>query len=103
MGVSLPGPAEFRGRVVSAGVLMRPAGGRALVRRLGLTGAGRRACGPAVVGTRPSAPTRLSTHYARRSGESLTAVGLAEGTARQGGIPRVGGVLLQVTQPRHPR
>src|SRR3954469_18300828 len=112
--VSLPRPVEVRGRVVSTSIFKEPAGGRVLVRRLSLAGdwqADLRAHG----GLDKAVYAYPLEHYAPWSqelgrddlrpgqfGENLTVEGLTEDTARLGDVLRVGGALLQVTQPRIP-
>jgi MOSC domain-containing protein YiiM len=112
--VSLPRPVEFRGQAVSTGIFKEPVGGRVLARRLSLEGdwqADLRSHG----GLNKAAYAYPLEHYARWSqelgrddlrpgqfGENLTLEGLTEDAVRLGDVYRVGGALLQVTQPRYP-
>jgi MOSC domain-containing protein YiiM len=112
--VSLPRPVAFRGQAVSTSIFKEPVGGRVLVRRLSLEGdwqADLRSHG----GLNKAVYAYPLEHYARWSqelgrddlrpgqfGENLTVQGLTEDTARLGDVFRVGGALLQVTQPRYP-
>jgi MOSC domain-containing protein YiiM len=112
--VSLPKLAEFEGRAVSTSIFKEPVSGRVLVRRLSLEGdwqADLRSHG----GLNKAVYAYPLEHYAWWSrelgrddlrpgqfGENLTVEGLTEGAARLGDVLRVGGALLQVTQPRYP-
>jgi MOSC domain-containing protein YiiM len=112
--VSLPKIVEFRGQTVSTSIFKEPVGGHVLVRRLSLEGdwqADLRSHG----GLNKAVYAYPLEHYARWSaelgrddlrpgqfGENLTMEGLTEETSRLGDVLRVGGVLLQVTQPRYP-
>src|SRR5947209_6733006 len=112
--VSLPKVVEFRGRAVPTSIFKEPVGGRVLVRRLSLAGdwqADLRSHG----GLNKAVYAYPLEHYARWSeelgrgdlrpgqfGENLTVEGLAEDAVRLGDVFRVGGALLEVTQPRIP-
>jgi MOSC domain-containing protein YiiM len=112
--VSLPKAVAFRGQSVSTSIFKEPVAGRVLVRRLSLEGdwqADLRAHG----GLNKAVYAYTVEHYARWSeelgrddlrpgqfGENLTVAGLTEDAARLGDVLRVGGALLQVTQPRYP-
>ena len=112
--VSLPRLAEFRGQAVSTSIFKEPVAGRVRVRRLSLEGdwqADLRSHG----GLNKAVYAYPREHYARWSqelgrddlrpgqfGENLTVEGLTEDAARLGDVFRVGGALLQVTQPRYP-
>ena len=112
--VSLPKLVELRGQAVSTSIFKEPVAGRVLVRRLSLAGdwqADLRSHG----GLNKAVYAYPLEHYARWSrelgrddlrpgqfGENLTVEGLTEDTARLGDVLRVGGALLQVTQPRYP-
>ena len=112
--VSLPKLVEFRGQAVSTSIFKEPAAGRVLVRRQSLEGdwqADLRSHG----GLNKAVYAYPHEHYAGWSrelgrddlrpgqfGENLTLEGLTEETARLGDVFRVGGALLQVTQPRYP-
>jgi MOSC domain-containing protein YiiM len=112
--VALPKFAEFGGRAVSTSIFKEPVDGRVRVRRLSLEGdwqADLRSHG----GLNKAVYAYPLEHYARWSeelgredlrpgqfGENLTVEGLTEDAARLGDVFRVGGALLQVTQPRYP-
>jgi MOSC domain-containing protein YiiM len=112
--VSLPRLVESRGRTVSTSIFKEPVAGRILVRRLSLEGdwqADLRSHG----GLNKAVYAYPLEHYARwahelgrddlrpgQFGENLTLEGLTEDTVRLGDVFRVGGALLQVTQPRYP-
>jgi MOSC domain-containing protein YiiM len=112
--VSLPKLVEFRGQAVSTSIFKEPVGGRVLVRRLSLEG-GWQADLRSHGGLNKAVYAYPLEHYARWSeelgrdnlrpgqfGENLTVEGLTEDAARLGDVFRVGGALLQVTQPRYP-
>jgi MOSC domain-containing protein YiiM len=112
--VSLPKLVEFHNRAVSTSIFKEPADGPVLVRRLSLTGdwqADLRSHG----GLNKAVYAYPLEHYAFWSrelgrddlrpgqfGDNLTVEGLTEDSARLGDVYRVGGALLQVTQPRYP-
>jgi MOSC domain-containing protein YiiM len=112
--VSLPRPVEFRGRTVTTSIFKEPVGGRVFARRLSLEGdwqADLRSHG----GLNKAVYAYPLEHYAWWSqelgrgdlrpgqfGENLTLEGLTEDTVHLGDIFRLGGALLQVTQPRYP-
>jgi MOSC domain-containing protein YiiM len=112
--VSLPKLVDFRGQAVPTSIFKEPVGGRVLVRRLSLEGdhqADLRSHG----GINKAVYAYPLEHYALWSGElgradlrpgqfgeNLTVEGLTEDAVRLGDVLRVGGALLQVTQPRYP-
>src|SRR6516162_2551389 len=112
--VSLPRLVEFRGQAVSTSIFKEPVGGRVLARRLSLEGDWQgdlRAHG----GLNKGVYAFPLEHYARWSeelgrddlrpgqfGENLTLEGLTEDAVHLGDVFRVGGAVLQVTQPRYP-
>ncbi len=112
--VSLPKLVEFCGQTMSTSIFKEPVGGRVFVRRLSLEGdwqADLRSHG----GLNKAVYAYPLEHYAWWSqeldrddlrpgqfGENLTLEGLTEDTAHLGDVFRVGGALLQVTQPRYP-
>src|SRR5262249_2552939 len=105
---------EFRGQAVSTSILKEPVGRRVLVRRLSLEGdwqADLRSHG----GLNKAVYAYPREHYPwwaqelgrddlrpGQFGENLTAEGLTEDRVYPGDVCRVGGGLLQVTQPRVP-
>lgn len=112
--VSLPKLVEFRGQTVSTSIFKEPVDGRILVRRLSLEGdwqADLRFHG----GVNKAIYAYPLEHYAWWSqelgrddlrpgqfGENLTLEGLTEDAVQLGDVFRIGGALLQVTQPRYP-
>jgi MOSC domain-containing protein YiiM len=112
--VSLPKPVAFRGQTVSTSIFKEPISGRMQVRRMSLAGdwqADLRYHG----GLNKAVYAYPHEHYSWWSqelnrddlvpgkfGENLTVEGLNEDTVRLGDVVRVGGALLQVTQPRYP-
>ena len=112
--VSLPRLAAFRGQAVSTSIFKEPVAGRVLARRLSLEGdwqADLRSHG----GLNKAVYAYPLEHYAPWSeelgrddlrpgqfGENLTVDGLTEAAVRLGDVFRLGGALLQVTQPRYP-
>ncbi len=113
--VSLPKDIPYQGRTVQTAIFKEPVPGRVMVRRLNVDGddqADRRVHG---VGFDMAVYLYAIEHYAfwerelgreglphGQFGENFTVEGLSEDTVRVGDIFRVGGVLLQVTQPRIP-
>ena len=113
--VSLPKEVSYQGKTVTTAIFKDPVPGRVMVRRLNIDGddqADRRVHG---VGFEMATYAYPVEHYAfwerelnRESfpygqfGENLTVSGLREDTIRVGDIFRIGGALLQVTQPRVP-
>ena len=113
--VSLPKEIAYRGKTVTTCILKEPVHGRVMVRRLNVDGddqADRRVHG---VGFEMAVYFYPVEHYAfwerelgrerlpyGQFGENFTVEGLSEDTVRVGDIFRVGGTLLQVTQPRIP-
>ena len=113
--VSLPKEVPYLGRTVTTGIFKEPVRGRVMVRRLNIDGddqADRRVHG---VGFDMAIYVYPVEHYAfwakelgrdgfpyGQFGDNLTVEGLSEDTVRVGDTFRVGGTLLQVTQPRIP-
>ncbi len=113
--VSLAKEVPYLGRTVTTGIFKEPVRGRVMVHRLNIDGddqADRRVHG---VGFDMAIYVYPVEHYAfwakelgrdgfpyGQFGENLTVEGLNEDTVRVGDIFRVGGTLLQVTQPRIP-
>ncbi len=111
---SLPKEVSFQGRTVMTGIFKEPVAGRVTVRRLNIDGddqADRKVHG----GFDMAVYAYPVEHYAfwqeqlgddgfphGQFGENLTVSGLSENTVRVGDIFRIGGALLQVTQPRIP-
>ena len=112
--VSLPKEVPYRGKTVRTCIFKEPVPGRVMVRRLNIDGddqADRRVHG----GFDMAVYAYPVEHYAfwetelgregfphGQFGENLTVSGLSEDTVRVGDIFRVGGALVQVTQPRIP-
>lgn len=113
--VSVPKEVPYRGKTVTTAIFKEPVDGRVMVRRLNIDGddqADRRVHG---VGFEMAIYVYPVEHYAfwekeldRKSfphgqfGENFTIEGLSEDTVHVGDIFRVGGSLLQATQPRVP-
>ena len=113
--VGLPREVPYQGKTVTTAIFKAPVTGRVMARRLNLDGddqADRRVHG---VGFDMAVYAYAIEHYAfweralgRESfppgqfGENLTVSGLIEDTVRVGDVLRIGGALLQVTQPRIP-
>ena len=113
--VSLAKEVPYLGRTITTGIFKEPVTGRVMVRRLNIDGddqADRRVHG---VGFDMAIYVYSIEHYAfwakelgregfpfGQFGENLTVEGLSEDTVRVGDTFRVGGTLLQVTQPRIP-
>lgn len=113
--VSLPKEIPYQGKTVTTSIFKEPVRGRVMVRRLNVDGddqADRRVHG---VGFEMAVYVYPVQHYAfweaeldreqfpyGQFGENFTVEGLSEDTVRVGDILRVGGTLLQVTQPRIP-
>ncbi len=113
--VSLPKEVSHEGRTVSTSIFKEAVPGRVMVRRLNIDGddqADRRVHG---VGFDMAIYAYPVEHYVfwekelgrqgfphGQFGENLTVSGLSEDTVRVGDVFRVGGTLLQVTQPRIP-
>ena len=105
---------RYQGRTLTTGIFKSPVAGRVMVRRLNLDGddqADRRVHG----GLDMAVYAYPSEHYAfwereldrqgyphGQFGENLTVSGLSEETVRVGDTYRIGGALLQATQPRIP-
>lgn len=104
----------YQGRTVTTGIFKKPVAGRVVVRRLNIDGddqADRRVHG----GFDMAVYAYPHEHYAfwereldredfpyGQFGENLTVSGLSEETVRVGDTYRIGGALLQATQPRIP-
>ena len=104
----------YQGRTVTTGIFKKPVAGRVMVRRLNIDGddqADRRVHG----GFDMAVYAYPHEHYAfwereldredfpyGQFGENLTVSGLSEETVRVGDTYRIGGALLQATQPRIP-
>ena len=113
--VSLAKEVPYQGRTITTGIYKEPVKGRVMVRRLNVDGddqADRRVHG---VGFDMAIYVYSLEHYAfwkkelgrdgfpyGQFGENFTVEGLSEDTVRIGDTFRVGGTLLQVTQPRIP-
>ena len=113
--VSLAKDVPYRGRTVRTGIFKEPVPGRVRVSRLNIDGddqADRRVHG---VGFDMAIYFYPDEHYAfwegelgrdgfpyGQFGENLTVEGLSEDTVRVGDTFRIGGTLMQVTQPRIP-
>jgi len=113
--VSLPKEIAYQGKTVKTSIFKEPVSGRVRVRRRNVDGddqADRRVHG---VGFEMAVYVYPVQHYAfwetelgRKAlpygqfGENFTVEGLSEDAVRVGDIFRVGGALLQVTQPRIP-
>ena len=112
--VSLPKEVTYQGRPVKTGIFKEPVAGRVMVRRLNIDGddqADRKVHG----GFDMAVYAYPVEHYAfwerelgregyphGQFGENLTVSGLNEDRVRVGDIFRIGGALLQATQPRIP-
>ena len=115
MNVSLPKEFLYQGKTNTTGIFKEPVRGRVMVRRLNVDGddqADRRVHG---VGFEMAIYVYPVEHYAfwerelgrdgfpyGQFGENFTVEGLSEDTVRVGDVYRIGGTLLQVTQPRIP-
>ena len=113
--VSLPKDVLYQGKTVTTAIFKEPVRGRVMVRQLNVDGddqADRRVHG---VGFEMAIYLYPVEHYAfwerelgseefpyGQFGENFTVEGLSEDTVRVGDIYRIGGTLLQVTQPRIP-
>ncbi len=113
--VSTPKEVAYQGGTVTTGIFKEPVTGRVMVRRLNIEGddqADRRVHG---VGFDMAIYAYPIEHYAfwqkelgrqdfphGQFGENLTVSGLSEETVRVGDVFRIGGALMQVTQPRIP-
>jgi MOSC domain-containing protein YiiM len=105
---------RYRGRDIRTGIYKKPAGGRVLLRTLGLDGDFQ--ADPSVHGgPEKAAYVYPSEHYPyfrellRRPdlspgffGENLTTEGLLEDGVRAGDVLRIGTAVVQVTAPRTP-
>jgi len=112
--VSKPKYVDYRGDVMSTGIYKEPIEGRVMLRELNLDGDGQ-ADLQAHGGTYKAVYVYPYEHYAYWSaeldrddltngqfGENFTTEGLLETEVNVGDIYRVGGALVQVTQPRVP-
>lgn len=113
--VSLPKRVPYLGKTITTGIFKEPVRGRVMARRLNIDGddqADRRVHGVGFDMAIYCYPVEHYTFWARelgrdgfpygRFGENFTVEGLSEDTVRVGDTFRVGGTLLQVTQPRIP-
>jgi len=112
--VSLPKQVPYKGKIITTGIYKEPVSDRVMVYALNVQGDGQ--ADRKVHGGRDMAvyaypfehyifweeTLGLSGFPFGQFGENLTVEGLTEGTVRVGDIFRVGGTLLQVTQPRIP-
>jgi MOSC domain-containing protein YiiM len=112
--VSLPKQVPYKGKIITTGIFKEPVSGRVMVHTLNVQGDGQ--ADRKVHGGRDMAvyayPFEHYTFWEEtlgrsgfpfgQFGENLTVGGLTEGTVRVGDIFRMGGALLQVSQPRIP-
>jgi MOSC domain-containing protein YiiM len=107
-------PVPYQGRMVPTAIFKEPVAGRVAVRRLGVDG-DQQADPDAHGGQHQAVYAYPFEHYAHwqreldrpampfgQFGENLTFTGLPDDAARVGDVLRIGGALLQVTQPRIP-
>ena len=112
--VGRPREVEIDGKPVSTAIFKEPLHGRAMVRRLGVEGDGQ-ADPEAHGGVDQAVYAYPHEHYGYwadvlkreafpfgQFGENFTVRGLTEETVRVGDVLRIGGVRLQVSQPRIP-
>ncbi len=113
--VSTPKEVAYQGGTVTTGILKEPVTGRVMVRRLNIEGddqADRRVHGVGFDMAIYAYPVEHYAYWQRelgrqgfphgQFGENLTVSGLSENTVRVGDVFRIGGTLMQVTQPRIP-
>jgi len=112
--VSLPMQVPYQGKIITTGIFKEPVSDRVMVHALNIQGDGQ--ADRKVHGGRDMAVYAYPfKHYKfweetlgrsgfpfGQFGENLTVEGLSEETVRIGDVFRVGGALLQVTQPRTP-
>jgi MOSC domain-containing protein YiiM len=112
--VSLPKTVEYKGRMVSTGIYKQPVAGRTIVRKLNLDGDGQ--ADLSVHGGVYQAVYVYdleSYQYWRQEldrndlshghfGENFTVEGMPDDQIHIGDVFRIGGALLEVTQPRTP-
>ena len=112
--VSLPKQVPYQGKIITTGIFKEPVSDRVMVHALNIQGDGQ--ADRKVHGGRDMAVYAYPfEHYEfweetlgrsgfpfGQFGENLTVEGLTEETVRIGDVFRVGGALLQVTQPRIP-
>jgi len=112
--VSLPKQVPYNGKIITTGIFKEPVSGRVMVHTLNVQGDGQ--ADRKVHGGRDMAVYAYPFEHYKfweetlgrsdfpfgQFGENLTVEGLSEETARVGDVFRVGGALLQVTQPRIP-
>src|SRR3954447_2255553 len=112
--VGLPGEVSYRGRAVKTGIFKTPVEGRVMLRTLNLEGDGQADL------DNHGGPYRAAYVYTYENydhwrdtlgldgltygnfGENFTVTGMPEDEVHIGDIFRVGGALVQVTQPRPP-
>jgi MOSC domain-containing protein YiiM len=111
--VSLPRPVEYRGGQVTTGIFKEPVQGRVLLRRLNLDG-DRQADLTVHGGQNKAVYVYPAEHYPvweqqlgrplapGQFGENFTTEGLLEDGVCLGDVFRVGGAVVEVTQPRMP-
>lgn len=112
--VSMPQAMDYRGQTVSTGIFKQPVAGRRMVRKLNIDGDGQ-ADLQAHGGPYKAVYAYPHEHYATwaselgradfsygQFGENLTITGILETDICVGDVLRVGGAVLQVTQPRVP-
>jgi MOSC domain-containing protein YiiM len=112
--VSLPKEVPYNDQTITTGIFKEPVGGRVTVRSINVDGDGQ--ADRKVHGGRDMAVYAYPIEHYKfwekalgrdgfpfgQFGENLTVEGLAEEQVRVGDVFRVGGALLQVTQPRIP-
>ena len=112
--VSLPKQVPYQGKIITTGIFKEPVSDRVMVHALNVQGDGQ--ADRKVHGGRDMAVYAYPfDHYKfwegslgrsgfpfGQFGENLTVEGLSEKTVRVGDVFRVGGALLQATQPRTP-
>lgn len=112
--VSLPKQVPYNGKIITTGIFKEPVSSRVMVHALNVQGDGQ--ADRKVHGGRDMAVYAYPFEHYKfweetlgrsefpfgQFGENLTVEGLSEETVRVGDVFRVGGALLQVTQPRIP-
>jgi MOSC domain-containing protein YiiM len=111
--ISLPKPVEYRGENVWTGIFKEPVSGRVALRRLNLDG-DRQADLSVHGGVDKAVYAYPAEHYEHwrgalgrelpfgQFGENFTVSGMLESSTSIGDVYRVGGAVVQVTQPRTP-